>query len=89
MRQPVIAPVRRLKQRPGDGDRHEGDEREVDAAADHHQRHRDTQHPEYGNASDQIEQIAGRKEAGQSESETDTQHQGQTEYDLLLTKTSE
>ena len=76
-------------QRPGDGDGHQCDQRQVDAAADHDQSHRHAEDAEDGDAADQIEELLVGQEAGQRDGEADAQQHRQTEDDLFLAQAPE
>ena len=71
-------------ERPGQRDGHQGDERQVDAAADHDQPHRDAQDAHNRDAADEGQEVVGGQEARKEEGEGHQQDQREQKDDALL-----
>jgi hypothetical protein len=69
---------------PGDRHRHDGDGREIDAAADDHHRHADGEDAEHADAAHDGDQIVDGEEAGKSHACCHEQQDRQREHDALL-----
>jgi hypothetical protein len=73
---------------PGDGNRHIGDEREVDDAPQRHDQHARAQNAEHRHAADQRENVAGLKKFRQDHGEGREQEDRQDKDDLFLVEWS-
>ena len=61
-----------------------GDQRNIDAAADHDDRHGEPENAEHRHVLQQRQHIVGREKAGQEDREREKQRGENREYDLLL-----
>ena len=64
--------------------RERGDQRDIDAAPDHDDRHREPENAEHRHVLQQRQHVRGRQEAREGDREDREQHRENREYDSLL-----